>query len=272
MQDVFLPGSFTKNFSWNTSFVRLHGAIANGFSTGAVPVSREKWRSLSKIVDRDRQLIPMNFFLFSALGKNDDFLLVDQLVDAAADPYSDQFAQLALFSFHLAQSGHWHHSKRSDGRVAGWANNFIRDRVWTRGEWDSHAFSERVLFDFVSSSIVGEDVTKRKVFTNYRYMLQSAGVLNGNRLLPCNLRQRWFVDAVQLFWDRQILSGNFTNIPSAKALEESLIEFEIYKLMRCSESQCLAFARAAYPEFENGQAQDRLGQLQDLRRAGSIAA
>ena len=39
-------------------------------------------------------------------------------------------------------------------------------------------------------------------------MLESAGVLIDGELQPKDLRQRWITDAVQLFWDRQILEGN----------------------------------------------------------------
>ena len=105
MTKRYTPGSFTKNFSWNESYERLHAAIGFGFSGNSTPVSRDRWRTNSKIDDSDRELIPMNFFLYSVLGTEEDYLLVDQLVDAAADPYNAQFAQLALFAFHLANSG-----------------------------------------------------------------------------------------------------------------------------------------------------------------------
>ena len=93
-------------------------------------------------------------------------------------------------------------------QFAGWANDYVREIATDQGEWPSHAFAERALTDFLDDRIVGEDVTRRKMLTNYRYMLESAGVISGDQLQPQDLRQRWYVDAVQLFWDRQIFDGS----------------------------------------------------------------
>jgi hypothetical protein len=272
MQNRYSPGSFTKNFSWNKSYLRLHRAISNGFAEADAPVARERWRAQSGIADGDRQLIPLNFFLHTIQGLHEDFVLVDQLVDTATHPYSDQFAQLALFAFHLANSGSWRHSKWPDGRVAGRANELVRDVAWLGDDWVAGAFFDNTLMNFIEQRIDAEPVTKRKVFTNYRDMLRSAGVLVGDVLQPRDLRQRWLTDAVQLFWDRQILDGKLPATANAAALEDTLVSNEIYKLLRCDADQCVAFARAAYPEFSQGQAAHRADQIATLRHRGLIAA
>ena len=65
----------------------------DGFSGKFEPVSREAWRTSSGIDDPNRQLIPMNFFLYSTRGVEDDFLLVDQFVEVALDqPYGREFS------------------------------------------------------------------------------------------------------------------------------------------------------------------------------------
>jgi hypothetical protein len=120
--------------------------------------------------------------------------------------------------------------------------------------------------------IDAEPVTKHKMLTNYRYMLESAGVLLNGELQPKDLRQRWIIDAVQLFWDRQIFDGALPASASRTALEESLIDHEIYKLLRCDKKQCEGFARAAFGEFSLGQAADRLAQIAGLKSKGLIAA
>ncbi len=213
----------------------------------------------------------MNFFLYSVPGTKEDYLLVDQLVDVATDPYNGQFAQLALFSFHMANSGNWRNSPWQDGRVAGWANDFIL-AAWDHDDWNEEVFSDERLFAFIKRRVEAEEITQRKVFTNYRYMLKSAGVLDSERLKPNNLRQRWFLDAVQLFWDREIFDGSLNPTASRSALEDILLDKEIYKLLRCSKDQCQAFARAAFAEFSQGQGLDRAQQLQKLRDARAIAA
>jgi hypothetical protein len=96
--------------------------------------------------------------------------------------------------------------------------------------------------------------------------------LVGDKLQPNDLRQRWLTDAVQLVWDRQIFDGALSASTKLGSLEEILIDNEIYKLLRCSKEQCRAFARAAYTEFKDGQASERLNQLENLKELGLIAA
>jgi hypothetical protein len=273
MTKVYTPGSFTKNFSWNHSYKRLYNAIRSGFSGERGPISRERWRANSRIGDTNRELIPMNFFLYSVEGAAEDYILVDQFVEyALATRYDVEFCQFALFDFHQANSGHWKNSPWTDGRVAGWANDYIREIASAKGAWPANAFDERPLGDFLNEKIVGEVVTKHKMLTNYRYMLKSAGVLVDGKLQPVNLRQRWYVDAVQLFWDRQIFEGALGATAKISALEDSLIDHEAFKLLRCEKEQCRAFARAAYGEFSTGQGPARVAQIDALRSRGLTAS
>jgi hypothetical protein len=272
MTQKYTPGSFTKNFSWNRSYRRLYEAVRHGFSGESEPVSRDEWRAASGIVDTNRQLIPMNFFLYSISGRDADYLVVDQFVECAiGGPYGPEFAQFALFVFHQAKSGTWRNSPWPDGRVAGWANDYIREVASSRGAWPAAAFHEGALADFLDDRITGEDVTKRKMLTNYRYMLRSAGVLANDKLQPENLRQRWYVDAVQLFWDRQIFDGALPADARLSALEDALVHEEIFKLLRCDKNQCRAFARAAYAEYSDGQGPERISQISFLQKRGLVA-
>lgn len=158
MPSTYTPGSFTKNFSWNNSYKRLHTAVAKGCSD-LDPISRKQWRETSKIADTDRQLIPLNFFLYSTQGIDEDFIMIDTFVEAAVErPYSSNFAQLSLFTFHLANSGAWRGSKWPDGRVAGWANDLIFDVAWAKGGWSAAAFRETALNSFLEEKLDADDL------------------------------------------------------------------------------------------------------------------
>jgi hypothetical protein len=273
MARTYTVASYTKNFSWNHSYKTLHSAIRNGFAESLVPVTRDKWRSRSRIADADRQLIPMNFFLYSMLGLNEDFLMVDRLVErACAHPYGKDFARLGLFAFHVANSGSWRRSKWPNGRVAGWANDHIREFAWRNGAWMSAAFEERALEKFIEERIKGEPVTKRKVLTNYLYMLESAGVLVDGELQEPEFNAPWPVDATMLFWDRQIFDRNLRPSSGFKVFEELFFEHEIHKLLGTTEKQGRAFAMAAYRDYSGKAREDRFSQLQNLERLLSRAA
>ena len=157
-------------------------------------------------------------------------------------------------------------------RVAGWANDYVRELASAKGVWPARAFDEQALAYFLDDRIIGEAVTKHKMLTNYRYMLESAGVLVEDELQPENLRQRWYVDAVQLFWDRQIFDGALPATSKISALEDSLIDHEVFKMLRCDKDQCRAFARAAYAEYSIGQGPARAAQIDALHVRGLLAS
>jgi hypothetical protein len=270
MTDTYTAGSFTKNFGWKESYEKLHVAIRNGFSDGLAPVTRDQWRKRSEVANADRELIPLNFFLHSRCGLKDDFVVVDRLVERTFVPYNTNFASLALFAFHLAASGTWHHSKWPDGRVAGWANEFIRTVAWKGGCWGSAAFTKQTLKSFLESRIEGEGVTKRKVRTNYRYMLASAGALVDEEVQRPNLRSPWLTDATQLFWDRQIFSGELHRSSDQKEFEAAFFRHEIYMLLGCTAEQGRAIALSAYRVYVTQLLPNRLEQLEKLR--GLLAA
>jgi hypothetical protein len=273
MVKIYTPGSFTKNFSWDHSYERLFEAIRKGFDGSLAPVTRDHWRSLSGIDDVDRQLIPLNFFLYSIRGVKEDRVLVDRLVEAAIERrYNADFAQLALFAFHLACSGHWRGSKWPDGRVAGWANDFISGTAWRSSAWNTTAFDETPLTKFLEQHLDAVPVTRRKVFTNYHFMLESAGVLADGKLQPPNYAQRWYVDAVQLFWDRQFFDGRLPPSGTPRTLEEAFFDQKIYRLLNCNEAQAQVFVRTAVREYLPKLLSSRADQVQTLKDGGAIAA
>jgi hypothetical protein len=198
-------------------------------------------------------------------GIDEDFVAVDRLVERTYAPYDADFAKLALFAFHLAASGNWSHSKWPDGKVAGWANEFIRGTAWRDGKWDSAAFTEDALTSFLDKWIDGEDVTKRKVLTNYRYMLSSAGVLVEEKIQRSDPRSPWLTDATQLFWDRQIFTGELKRADSSKEFEAAFFRHEIYKLLNCTSSEGRTIALATFRDYSTRILPTRMEQLNKLR-------
>jgi hypothetical protein len=198
-------------------------------------------------------------------GLNEDYVVVDRLVERTFVAYDIDFARLALFAFHLATSGNWRHSKWPDGKVAGWANEFIRTVAWSNGQWRSTAFAEHSLKSFFEEQIDGKAMSKRKVLTNYRYMLDSAGVLVDDKIQPVDLRAPWLTDATQLFWDRQIFTGELHRSSSAKEFEAAFFRQEIYKLLGCTPEQGRVIALSTYRDYFNRILPTRIEQLEKLR-------
>jgi hypothetical protein len=267
------PASFTKNFAWNESFKKLLQSISDGFGGATDPISRDTWRKQSGINNKNLELIPLNFFLYSKKGIHDDFVMADTLVErAVVGRYDSSFANLALFALHLARAGDWHGSKWPDGRVAGWVNLFIVEHAWRGGDWRNDAFGHRAMSEFLDDHVDGEARTKRKMLTNYRFMLRSAGVLVEERLSPKALHEPWLLQATQLFWDRELFDGHITPSADAKLLERIFYEKKIQKLLRCTEQEARPIIMAACRQYSAGRLAQRASQLERLRPALLAAA
>lgn len=170
----------------------------------------------------------------------------------------------------MANSGDWRKSKWPDGRVAGWANLFIRNFAWRKEAWINSAFQDSALEKFIEEHVDGKST--HKVFTNYRFMLRSAGVVVGGELQPFDFTERWFIDATQLFWDRQIFDGALHPSNNMRAYEDLFSKHEVHKLLACSENQGRAFIAVAFREYSSGRMAQRFDQIRTLQQAGLFAA
>ena len=274
MVNLFLPGSFTKQFSWGKDPKRLHRSIRNGFAKKAEPVPRDKWRRQCGLNDPNIELIPLNFFLYSIRGEFEDFVISDTLVEFALNrPFDPEFAKLAVFAFHLANSGNWHGSEPwPDGAVAGWANHLIRKLAWNGNDWEVSAFEKQTLLIFVRAHLIAESGTQRKIRNNYHFMLRKAGVLVKADLAPMNYAAPWAIAAPKLFWDRKIFDGALTPSSTQNDFESLFIDEEVYKLIRSSEVQGRALAKTAFRDYSTRQMRLRFEQFDQLRPKLSEAA
>ena len=265
MVSKHLPGSSTKNFSWRKDPHRLHRSISNGFHNGLRPVPRETWRQRSALNDPNVELIPLNFFLYSKAGIGEDYVLADTLVEFALNrPSDDQFVKLAVFAFHLANSGTWKNSDWPDGKVAGWANAFIKGTAYRNGDWLESAFQKSFLLNHIKENVTATSGTHTKMCNNYWFMLQQSGILTETK--QSRVTSPWGLAAPQLSWDRKIFDGTLNPASSQEQYEALFANDEIHKLMRLDETQGKAVAKAAFREYANSsRLSHRLDQITDLK-------
>jgi hypothetical protein len=214
-------------------------------------LTREKWRENASDCDRDRQLIALNFFLCSQVKPEGDFVLVDEFVAQAMNrPHNQSFDRLALFTLHLAQSGNWRRSKWPDGRVAGWCNKFVRTVAWHEGGWLTSAFDEDVIARFLDQQLDALPTTKRKILTNYHYLVSICGLLDsaGARYID-TAPLEWGKEACNLFWDRLTYQGIISTQSNKRDLLAVFFEHEIHKLLGCAEDVGLGIADIAAERY-----------------------
>jgi hypothetical protein len=250
---IYTPASFTKNLGLGLDYQKLQGAIAHGFQGELKPVTRRDWRQNAGMDDRYRELIPLDFFLFSARGAKDDYVLPDELVQQSMTaPHSKTFDRLALFAFHFAQSGTWRNSMWDDGRVAGWSNEFIREVVWQNSAWQRAALTDECVLEFIASRVQGTDKTHTKMFTNYRHMLRISGVFDGLMADPIDLQpEQWGAKACMIVWDRMAYGGKLDKFPNRGNLISVFLHEEVYKLLGCSKKFGLEIAGKAADDYLN---------------------
>lgn len=265
MVNQFLPASFTKNFGWDRDYAPLYHSIRAGFSHKSHPVRLPTWRARSGILDRDRQLIPLRFFLFSHIANDDgaDYVMPDELVSRSiSQKYDAEFPKLALFAFHLARAGRWNGLREYSGRAAEWANDFIRNYAWRDGHWKLEAFSDKSLRSYISLNISGVPETRHKIFTNYRHMLRISGVLPpiiGSGIIPFSAGS-WAASACKLMWDRATYVGDDIDAhSSAGRLVEFFMLSEGHKLLGAGASQAEVIALGAARQYKHDGGVHRFG-------------
>lgn len=271
MNKTGTPGSFTKNFGWFSDFSKLHAAIGSGFGLENVPVLREAWRIESGIQSRSTQLIPLNFFLYSTGSPEGDVVIVDPLVEAATSlPYDKQFAALAMATLHLSMLGSWKGTHWPDGDVANWANRFVREVVYRNGGWDYTAFSEKGIQEFLAEHIAGEPSSRRKMLTNYRYMLRAAGMLHGYDPSITAPNAEWRFAALETLWTRESVSTSLRSW-DAKALKEIAYKHEVHKILGCTEELILGFVEVSLKQGVSLRLAARMAALDSLSLLSKVA-
>ncbi|MCY4093708.1 MAG: HNH endonuclease [Gammaproteobacteria bacterium] len=228
---VYPPGSFSKNFGWRGSGLKkLHRTIRKGFHNALVPVLRASFRSDVELAG-GLDLIPVNFFLHNREG----YLSVDELVfQAIRYRHSRAFDRLALFAFHLNRAGTGvdQDSREIISRPAMWANEFVRERLWSSGSWSKSALHNAALDEFLSSRLEASQNVRLKCRSNFRHLFELCGFVPLSTDIINPGLEQWLASALFLVWDRHLLDGGVTD-------RESLIEVikseEIHKLLGVTE-------------------------------------
>lgn len=233
---AYPPGSFTKNFAWHgTGLQKLHTTIRNGFRGLLAPISRDVFRSEAG-VDSDIVLIPINFFLHNRDGE----MSIDELVFQAINcDHSLQFDRLALFALNLSRVSS--ESSQGSGQVivarpAMWANEFVREQLWSQGKWLASTLQDDSLDRFLSEHMDANENVRLKCKTNYRYIFERCRYLPTKLPIINSGAEQWIASALFLAWDRHILDGGDED--KSSLLE--LIKFdELHKLLGVSQGYAL---------------------------------
>lgn len=232
----YAPGSFSKNFAWHrTGLRRLHDVIRAGFRDSLRSVSREQWRNDSGIDDPFLELIPINFFMHN----KDGAMSVDELVyQSVARPHTIRFDRLALFALHLNRVGH---GPRVVERPAMWANEFVRERLWSAEVWHESALPNASIDPFIEDRMAAQRDVRIKCRNNYRHLFELCEYWPTTLSLINSGAEQWISSALFLAWDRFILERGS---PRRQALLDLISHEEIHKLLGVSETYALQHAES----------------------------
>ncbi|MBL8883865.1 MAG: HNH endonuclease [Hyphomicrobium sp.] len=254
----YKPGSFTKNFGWETAgrgLVKLHEAIKFGFNSSIKAVSRDSWRANCGIEDSARQLIPLNFFLHNHIVRRADQVSADELVRVAInEPHSRKFDLLALFALNLNEAGQRTNGGKDAQHPASWINEAVRDVLWRADAWQAYGGSNRLRTALEDRVLAEGDDTAPKCATNYLRILELCG-FSKRATGPLNTSPiRILPSAYFLAWDRLILDGSLSTLRPNDFIEP-LRSREVHKLLGTSwefVEETAAEAIQLYPGQQTG--------------------
>jgi hypothetical protein len=212
-EELWLPGSFTKNFSWgkNQGLRQLYENIRIGFNGELRAVPREEYRRRVEQAERP-DFIPINFFLFNTNRGGQNLLVVDELVfQALTSDHSLRFDTLALFAFNFSYAGKWRGAAASQRYPALWARHYIIDRVAKEFNWDTRRVNAADIEDFLRKSRNYRAKTYRKVSTNLNYLYQIGALAS----FQSPRIERWWVDALFLAIDRLLADRELDDLSAS---------------------------------------------------------
>lgn len=200
----WLPGSFTKNFSWGplgSGLKALHESIRVGFGGELADVPREEFRRRLEAVKRP-DFIPANFFVFNQVRSGVSWIVVDELIfQAVSFNHSKRFDNLALFAFNLSLVGSWKGSQEQQSRPALWARYYYVDRVADRFNWNIEKVDADDIQRYLEGASAYQGKTTRKLATNLNYLYKQGASPN----TASKRVTQWWVDCVFLALDRVVL-------------------------------------------------------------------
>ena len=187
---------------------------------------------------------------------------IDELVFQAIErDHSTRFDRLALFALNLSRVGGGHDpssGRKIVARPAMWANEFVRERLWSQGMWLTSALQDVSLDHFIMDRMAAKDGVRLKCRTNYRHMFELCRYLPSRLSMINSVADQWISSALFLAWDRHILDGGAQDKCSLLELIES---DELYKLLGVSKDYALAQAEPLADLYET------VGSLNRFREA-----
>lgn len=246
--EVWKPGSFTKNFSWgprSNGLLKLHESIRIGFAETMADVSRAEFRDRVSGHGHS-EFIPINFFLFNRPESGDDVIVADELVyQALSAPHSANFDKLALFALNFSYVGRWTGAEATQRRPALWASHYIRDKVAADYDWRTSLVNAADIQGFVEGDARYSAKSAKKLSTNLNYLYEIGDLAS----FASTRVDRWWVDALFLAMDRLIedraldgrrilekdyedslTSAGFQEISGNKSLEKELASTHLVTL------------------------------------------
>lgn len=222
-EEVWRPGSFTKNFSWgkdDAGLVELHTVIRAGFGDQLEDVPRKLFRERVAHIGRP-DLVPINFFLFNRQINGEDYILADELVfQAMSWDHNPSFDKVALFAFLFSYAGKWKGANKDQRRAAMWANAYVVSRVAKELNWSADLISADDIQKFVDENPKYHADTSRKLATNLYYLLRIGRVQE----FGVKTATRWWVDCLFLALDRLIEDARLDDQQEKRPALEPLLK------------------------------------------------
>ena len=257
----YSPGSFSKNFAWHgTGMRKLHTTIRGGFHNTLAPVNRQTFRSEVNI-ESSIILIPMNFLMHNLDGN----MSVDELVFQAIERgHSSSFYRLTLFALHLNRVGSGRDARSGQeiiSRPAMWANEFVRERLWSNGTWQRNALENESLDLFLSDRMNAQRNVLVKSRANYRHMFELCKYWPATLQMINSEADRWIASALFLAWDRYILDGGERE---RSRLIDLIDTDELYKLLGVHREYAFGHATALATLYEEVGYTDRFTDVEHI--------
>jgi hypothetical protein len=169
---------------------------------------------------------------------------------------------------HLARMGR-RVGVAGDERGAAFANDYVRNRLWNNGGWESGRLTDTEVENAFDATVQAQGAdTVHKCVTNYVYIMEMIG-LKGQRTPFLNTHiDEWVGPGLLIAFDRYSIDRNATDALTTSELVSMVIDDELYKLMGTTQQYADSVAPIVADEYLALGGLERVTYLAVLNAAG----
>ena len=148
-----------------------------------------------------------------------------------------------------------------------WANEFVRERLWTEFGWRASALENEVIDPFIQERLDASSGVRDKCRNNYRHLFELCKFWPSPMTVVNPGTDQWIASALFPTWDRHIRNGGAND---RETLLDVIVKDDVFKLIGVTEQYALSRSSDLVHLYETAGFADRFAETDNNRRLTKV--